>query len=549
MSDFRAALWPTVFITLFTSMGIARSLGDEESQRSPSKQLVHPSRASGTAPIADDSSSSPVKVGAIPAIKLAPRRPVSQEHVELMKRRIAALAQIESADFGISPTVSGSAFLPLPGHAESSSLLLTDHNLKSSSDLENLVADGPNSLPYLLDALDDKTPTKLIIKHDSSFGGGMTFEASIHVNDVNEYEMKALRASLDQKTPGSDEKAIDSYTVTVGDVCFVAIGQIVGRRYRAVRYQPTAFIVINSPTHDGELCRVVRAIWSSKDSAKRLFDSLLTDYSTEGVFNGQNLHGWYEGHRFETSAAIRLLYYFPDESAGVIAERLRKLDVGTTGDQRKNLQPSERNPDDFMRRCVKNGVRADEFIRAVAWCKQREVREAIQAIFRRTDDIDILLASLPAMGKTDNKLVAERLQVLIDAASKYDHWPYGDAYNLLLAYGERFGNEAPPVFARFLTHASIEQCEAVVNALYKFKEPWSVKILSRLLLDKREMTRSTYRVHPHEEDSPTNFVRVCDNAAEAIHFLRPELTFQLVGDRADLDRQIDAMKKKLAEER
>ena len=46
-------------------------------------------------------------------------------------------------------------------------------------------------------------------------------------------------------------------------MCFVAVGQIVGRGYAAVRYQPTACIVINSPTHDAKLRSDVRAAWVS----------------------------------------------------------------------------------------------------------------------------------------------------------------------------------------------------------------------------------------------------------------------------------------------
>jgi len=37
------------------------------------------------------------------------------------------------------------------------------------------------------------------------------------------------------------------YTVKVGDVCYAIIGQIVNRSLMAVRYQPSAGLVINSP--------------------------------------------------------------------------------------------------------------------------------------------------------------------------------------------------------------------------------------------------------------------------------------------------------------
>src|SRR6185436_13894719 len=87
-------------------------------------------------------------------------------------------------------------------------------------------------------------------------------------------------------------KNIETYTVKIGDVCFVALGQIVGRFYSAVRYQPTACIIINSPVESPEYRALVREIWESTDPEQALLQSLLVDYSTQGNFNGWSLDGW-----------------------------------------------------------------------------------------------------------------------------------------------------------------------------------------------------------------------------------------------------------------
>ena len=53
-----------------------------------------------------------------------------------------------------------------------------DHGLKSLDAFTKLVEYGPAALPQLLDSLDDKTPTKLTIKHGGegiSVIGGMWF--------------------------------------------------------------------------------------------------------------------------------------------------------------------------------------------------------------------------------------------------------------------------------------------------------------------------------------------------------------------------------------
>src|SRR5262249_50307293 len=148
----------------------------------------------------------------------------------------------------------------------------------------SLVEIGPDALPFLLEALEDKTPTKLKVTHN--FGiGGMWFSAELDRNPLSPVEKRALSKVLTKADDEDDEDDTrpHSYTVKVGDVCFVAIGQIVGRHYLAVRYQPTAIIVINSPVQTKELRERVRAIWSSKDPARTLLDSLLLDYATQGI--------------------------------------------------------------------------------------------------------------------------------------------------------------------------------------------------------------------------------------------------------------------------
>src|SRR5581483_2209342 len=101
-----------------------------------------------------------------------------------------------------------------------------------------------------------------------------------------------------------------------------------GREYHAARYFVSLTAILRSPTHDAKLCADVRAMWGGKDPAKKLFDSLRADYATEGIPNGNGLpHGWSTASRLQEGAALRLLYYFPKESAPLIAARLEKLYV------------------------------------------------------------------------------------------------------------------------------------------------------------------------------------------------------------------------------
>jgi hypothetical protein len=132
-----------------------------------------------------------VRLGDIPKLKLAHPSKASAQEANEIEQLIRNLSAIDSPDFGLSGTMSGDAFLPIDGMSEAGALLFTDHQLNSSPELRRLVELGPNSLPFLLDALDDKTPTKLVMKPESSFGV-MAFANELWGNPVNRSELKVL---------------------------------------------------------------------------------------------------------------------------------------------------------------------------------------------------------------------------------------------------------------------------------------------------------------------------------------------------------------------
>ena len=483
-----------------------------------------------------------VKLGKVPAIELAARKPFTKETTAQIKTCIARLADIENPDFGLSTTMSGSAFLPLPSQRQSGAMILTDHQLKSSTALQTLVEIGPEALPFLLDALGDKTPTKLKLEHSSGFGA-MWFANELWGNPVNELEMKTLGPRKDFDA-ARDEKYIDEYTVKVGDVCLVAIGQIVGRHYQAVRYQPTACIVINSPTEDEKLREQVRKIWASEDPARNLLSSLLQDYASEGVYQGPSLDSWRLGSELKTQAAMRLLYYYPTESAALIAEKLRKLDVTKTSARGHGSRATDQELDAYIRREVANGVRTDEFIEAVAWCREPKVREALQAIFGKTDDIDNLLAALPSI--EDRTMIDARLRAFLKALPAGEDGAYGDGFNLLAALSERLGKDAGPAFDEYLKDASPQRGHSAAEVLEQAKGEWCVPILVRLLSDKRPTEGYTYAVNSNGTNGRRAPIRVCDAAARALQSHHPELKFTLEAEPSEVDEKINVIREKLS---
>src|SRR5262245_53183171 len=204
--------------------------------------------------------------------KPAPEQPANPVVVALIDK----LADVAAPDAGYSPYVSGSSFAPLSGSDRIDVALISPAKPSARSEVfRDLVALGAAAVPDLLRHLDDARPTRLTVRH--TFGGMGGF--SINVKD------KADKPK--------------TYTLKVGDLCYVALGQIVNRPYAAVRYHPTAFIGVHTPTRAPEEREQLKREWGGiTPDAHR--DSLLKDCEVKGKVD--TLIG----------AFARLGYYYPD---------------------------------------------------------------------------------------------------------------------------------------------------------------------------------------------------------------------------------------------
>jgi HEAT repeat protein len=319
-----------------------------------------------------------VRLGKVPDIKLEPRAGVREHQAKQIKSLIAALAEVKDRHFGISATYAGHAFAPLADKNPWQAGRLTNEWTSADAAFRSLVEIGPKALPFLLERIGDKTLTRF--KLDPRTGLSIGFSTDLQGNYLNSLERRILSKPWEKEVHEYDHYT--THELKVGDVCFAAIGQIVGRRYFAVRYGQWGSVTINSPVESKQLRDRVRELWSSKDPAKTLIDSLLLDYATEGIFNGKSLDGWHEGSHFQIQAAIRLLYYFPKEAVLLIVARLRSFDVRRIDDI-----------NEWMKCEVKNGVRTIDFIQAVSWCQLPAIQEALADIAKRTDDPHIKAAA------------------------------------------------------------------------------------------------------------------------------------------------------------
>ncbi len=313
-----------------------------------------------------------IRLGEVPKITLKPTPAVTAEQAARIKSLIAALAETNTADTGLSAVMSGTAFAPFPERARYHGGLLIAERRGPTDAFRKLVEIGPDALPFLLSALDDRTPTQMkfhCAPGSQCFVGGYMPEG----NPLNMKEMNALNLKQGEKEDEDDDLLL--YKVKVGDVCFVAIGQIVNRPYAAVHYIPSGIVGINSVSQSRFTQEQLRAAWGGPDPAKVLMNSLLTDFATEGVCSDGSFQGLGDGTEYQTEAAVRLMYYFPDDAGPLIAARLKGLDVSNPVDH-----------DAWIQREIHNRVGTDEFIKALNWVKTGPVRDALAEIARRTND-------------------------------------------------------------------------------------------------------------------------------------------------------------------
>jgi HEAT repeat protein len=374
VADALGEIGPAAADAVPTLMDVARDLNEYEPLREAASLAVMRIAPDVGAKNGMETAHLNVRLGKVPSLKPGPRAKLSNDRRNELKGLIAKFAEIKDPSFGLSSSVTGRAFAPLPDLEEFQMGLLSGERAKTADDFRKLVEAGPDVLPLLLESLDDPTPTKLKVPRGQFVM--QWFGSELESNPLNPIEKRVLAKPIEQEQGENDLWSVSQ--TKVGDVCFVAIGQIVGRSYRAIRYQPTGIVVFNSPVANKALCDRVRAIWSSDDPAAMLMNSLLIDYATEGKFNGNSLDGWDDGSERQLQAIVRLLYYFPNETTPLIAARLRSLDVRR-----------DDSNDGGMKREVRNGIRTDELIKAVRWSKAPEIQAALADILKRTNDPDL----------------------------------------------------------------------------------------------------------------------------------------------------------------
>lgn len=236
---------------------------------------------------------------------------------------------------------------------------------------------GPVAIPVLLSRLDDSVPTSTVIEATSGGGANSSlfFSDRMHGNPLHPHESQILGLAGRCYTRNDwsdlqDYSQIDRYTFKTGDVCFVILGQIVGRDYRCLHGFNKYDSAIYSPVYDSELRRQLRSIWSQDNIRQYLFESLMLDLCTRGVPGGKHDEGLHNGGHLQVAAVERLLYYYQEESQSAVKSRLSQLDI----DDSKDAQ------------IANGGVRAIDMIRAIQPFRSAEMESVLHDLQSKSKD-------------------------------------------------------------------------------------------------------------------------------------------------------------------
>jgi ankyrin repeat protein len=272
---------------------------------------------------------------------------------------IDKLVDVRDGDVGYSPSVSGTIFLPLDTEGQVATALLGQEPLAPSETLRLLVKQGAAALPHLIAHLDDGRPTGIQVGHAGGLSG-LFYDYDIDRNKRTDKPPPDLKVR-------PEVQRRQSHTVTVGDLCFVAVGQIVNRRFDAVRYIPSGIVGVTSPTQTPGVRRQVKQAWGSLTREQHR-DALVADFvqpDSEARWIG---------------ACKRLAYYYPDALEPLALKVLARPN-GVRSEDRPRI---EAPPDADKARLIGEGLIYD---------RSEKIDRAVRDLLLASGDDDYLAAS------------------------------------------------------------------------------------------------------------------------------------------------------------
>jgi len=215
-------------------------------------------------------------------------------------RLIDGLQGVDEPDLGYSSFEGGgSAFFP------------TSENGPHSATMTAIVRLGARAVPDLIRHISDGRPTGVEGGAVTGFGGFFLLDEY----DWSPASGVTLPADVNVRGLSRTFAAKEGWTVRVGDLCFVALGQIVNRRFQTLRYQPSGLVVASSPVAVTPLAAAVVREWGDltpEEHRRRLLADLADPDMNERAEEALERLGFYYGpalvEPYAVSACARPVY-------------------------------------------------------------------------------------------------------------------------------------------------------------------------------------------------------------------------------------------------
>ena len=217
---------------------------------------------------------------------------------------IDQLPAVAESGFGYSVYSSGGGeFLPFENTGQVGTGVLGLMRTTRSERLRKIVAMGADAVPALLEHIGDARTVKM-----------KPVSGMMWIDFPDEYDFNRRTRKEPPKGVNRDSGSIGrdqphDHAITVGDLCFVALGQIVNRGFSATRYQPTGGLIVNSPTYSNALRNVILQDWSGLTRQTHK-DLLIEDFRNPDR----------EDRRI--GAYFRLACYYPDTVEPLVLKQL-----------------------------------------------------------------------------------------------------------------------------------------------------------------------------------------------------------------------------------
>ncbi|HCO24642.1 MAG: hypothetical protein CME31_10875 [Gimesia sp.] len=212
------------------------------------------------------------------------------ENVESL---IDKLIEISKPGYGYSSSFSGTEFLPYADTGQESTFLLGGFKPVRSETLRRIVEQGVDAVPALIKHMGDDR------KINMTASQGISVTVFTDQFDFNSRTRREIPQGVSRDLFDDDKDHPYRHSLTVGDLCFVALGQIVNRRYAAVRYVPSGIVDVSSPTYSKRLREAVIQEWKGL-TRKQHIQLLVQDF--EEPDDGRRMYDAY----------LRLSYYYPE---------------------------------------------------------------------------------------------------------------------------------------------------------------------------------------------------------------------------------------------